>query len=143
MMGDGFRARLRAGELLVGTMVTLGYPEIGEILARAGFDWLFLDGEHSPMMPPDLQRVMQGAGRAMPCLVRLASGDPVSIKKALDSGAVGLVCPHVDSAAKAADIARWSRFGQYSVYAQPSILAAYIAESAFCTSASALAPWYG
>ena len=32
-MSDGFRARLLAGELLVGTMVTLGYPEIGEILA--------------------------------------------------------------------------------------------------------------
>ena len=110
MMGHGFRARLRAGELLVGTMVTLGYPEIGEILARAGFDWLFLDGEHSPMTPPDLQRVMQGAGPEVPCLVRLADGDAVSVKKALDSGATGIIVPMVNTADQAAAVVRQAKY---------------------------------
>jgi 2-keto-3-deoxy-L-rhamnonate aldolase RhmA len=44
-----FRKRLLTGERLVGTMGSLGYPEVGEIMAGAGFDWLFLDAEHSPM----------------------------------------------------------------------------------------------
>lgn len=115
MMGHGFRARLRAGELLVGTMVTLGYPEIGEIMARAGFDWLFLDGEHSPMTPPDLQRVMQGAGPAVPCLVRLAEGDPLSIKKALDSGAAGIIVPMVNTADQAAEVVRQAKYAPLGV----------------------------
>ncbi len=37
------------GELLIGTVVTLSCPEVTEVLAGAGFDWLFIDAEHSPL----------------------------------------------------------------------------------------------
>jgi 2-dehydro-3-deoxyglucarate aldolase len=110
-----FRTRLKAGKLLLGTMVTLSSPEIGEILAQAGFDWLFLDAEHSPMSPADLQRVMQGAGREMPCLVRLPLGDPVSIKKALDIGAAGIIVPMVNTAEQAADVVRQAKYSPQGV----------------------------
>jgi 2-keto-3-deoxy-L-rhamnonate aldolase RhmA len=46
-MTHQFRKRLTDGELLVGTMVTLNCPEVAEILASLGFDWLFVDAEHS------------------------------------------------------------------------------------------------
>ncbi|MFN2206422.1 MAG: aldolase/citrate lyase family protein [Candidatus Promineifilaceae bacterium] len=97
-MNTGFRKRLLAGDRLIGTMVTLGYPEMGEILAGAGFDWLFLDAEHSPMTAAALQHVMQGSRAEMPCLVRLAAGDQKSIKKALDIGAAGIISPMVNTA---------------------------------------------
>ena len=109
-MGHLFRERLLKGELLVGTMVTLGYPEVGEIMAGAGFDWLFLDGEHSPMTPAAMQGVMQGAGQEMPCLVRLPLGDEVSIKKALDIGAAGVIVPMVNTAEQAAQVVRWAKY---------------------------------
>lgn len=110
MIIQGFRARLKAGELLLGTMVTLSSPEIGEIFTQAGFDWLFLDAEHGSMSPANIQRVMQGAGRQMPCLVRLPLGDPVSIKKALDIGAAGIIVPMVNTAEQASGVVRQSKF---------------------------------
>lgn len=109
-MGHEFRKRLLDGDLLVGTMVSLGYPEVGELLAQAGFDWLFLDAEHSPMTPAIMQAVMQGAGREMPCLVRLPSGDEVAIKKALDIGAAGIIVPMVNSAGQAAQMVQWAKY---------------------------------
>ncbi len=109
-MVHDFRRRLVEGELLLGTMVTIGSAEVGEILGRAGFDWLFLDGEHSVMGAADWQRVMQGAGREMPCLVRLPVGDEVSIKKALDAGAAGVIVPMVQTAEQAIDVVRWAKY---------------------------------
>lgn len=109
-MAHDFRKRLLADELLIGTMVTLGYTEVGEILAGAGFDWLFLDGEHSPMTPAVMQGVMQGAGREMPCLVRLPAGDEVAIKKALDVGAAGIIVPWVNTAEQAAEVVMRAKY---------------------------------
>ena len=49
--------RLRNGETLLSTMVTLGSPETVEILAMTGFDWLFLDGEHAPLEPAEIKTI--------------------------------------------------------------------------------------
>ena len=43
-----FRADLRAGKLLIGCWCSLANPITTEVLGVAGFDWLLLDGEHSP-----------------------------------------------------------------------------------------------
>lgn len=45
MDSKNFRARLRAHEPLIGTLLTLPLPAIAEMCADAGFDWLFLDME--------------------------------------------------------------------------------------------------
>jgi 2-keto-3-deoxy-L-rhamnonate aldolase RhmA len=99
-----------AGELLAGTMVTLSSPEVAELLTEVGFDWLFLDAEHSPLDPMQLQRVMQAVGKDMPCLVRLPSSGDVPIKKALDSGAAGIIVPQINDAQAAEDVARLARY---------------------------------
>lgn len=109
-MNHQFRRRLHSGELLVGTMVTQGSADIAELLASAGFDWLFVDAEHSPMTAGDIQRVLQGAGQAMPCLVRVAASEETSIKRALDVGAAGIIVPMVNSAEQAAQVVRWAKY---------------------------------
>jgi 2-dehydro-3-deoxyglucarate aldolase len=43
-----FRADLRAGKRLIGCWASLAAPITAEILGLAGFDWILLDGEHSP-----------------------------------------------------------------------------------------------
>ena len=47
-MGElmNFTQRLRRNELLLGTMLTLPSPEVAEMIAACGYDWLFMDGEH-------------------------------------------------------------------------------------------------
>jgi len=105
-----FRKDLRAGKRLIGTMVTLGAPEVTEILVKAGFDWLFLDAEHAPFDALQLQRVLQAAGPQTPCLVRLAAAAEVDIKKALDVGAAGIIAPMVNTPEQAKAVVRAAKY---------------------------------
>jgi 2-keto-3-deoxy-L-rhamnonate aldolase RhmA len=104
-----FRQRLKAHELLVGTLISLASPEVTEIMASAGFDWLFLDAEHSPLSTLDLQRLVQGA-TSTPCIVRVEASAEVPIKKALDIGAAGIIAPMVNSAEQAEQVVRWAKY---------------------------------
>ena len=45
------RARLSRGERLIGTLITIPTPEVAEIMAEVGYDWLFIDTEHSAFNP--------------------------------------------------------------------------------------------
>ena len=68
----------------MGTLLTLNAPEAAELLGEAGFDWLFVDAEHGTFDARELQAMLQGAGRAIECLIRVPALDEISIKKALD-----------------------------------------------------------
>ncbi len=105
-----FREHLLRGDLLVGTMITLNAPEVAELLAEVGFDWLFIDAEHGVFEARELQALLQAAGTATPVLVRVAAGTEVPIKKALDVGASGIIVPLVNTAEQAAEVVRLARY---------------------------------
>lgn len=90
--------RLKRGDLLLGTIITLPSTEIAEIFLQAGFDWLFLDLEHSTLSIKDAQSIMQTVSPKVPCLVRVAANNEARIKKALDIGASGIIVPQVKTA---------------------------------------------
>ena len=100
---SSFAQRLRAGELLIATMVSLASPEITEILAETGFDWLFIDAEHGAFNPQQTQSMLQAAGKC-PCVIRVPAGEDIWIKKALDIGAAGIIVPQVHTAEQAEQI---------------------------------------
>jgi 2-keto-3-deoxy-L-rhamnonate aldolase RhmA len=54
-----FRKRLNRGDVLVGTLITLPSAEVAEIMAEVGFDWLFIDTEHSPFNAYSVQTILQ------------------------------------------------------------------------------------
>ncbi len=108
-MALSFRERLKNHEALIGTIVSLASPEVAEVLSGASFDWLFIDAEHSPLDALAIQRSVLGAG-STPCLVRLARGDEVSIKKALDVGAAGIIAPLINSVEQAAQVVRHAKY---------------------------------
>jgi 2-dehydro-3-deoxyglucarate aldolase len=105
-----FRSRLRAGELLIGTIVTSPSPENVEVLVAAGFDWLFVDTEHSPIDPADAQAILQAAGERCPCLIRIPVCEEMWVKKALDIGAAGIIVPRVDVPEAAHRVVAWSKY---------------------------------
>lgn len=116
-----FRNELLSGKTLIGTVVTLPCAQTSEILAYAGFDWLWIDGEHSPMGMGEIQGILQATQDRCAGVVRIPSTDEVYIKKALDIGAAGLIAPHVDTV----DIAqRVVQFAKYPPLGQRSIAAA-------------------
>jgi 2-dehydro-3-deoxyglucarate aldolase len=109
-MFSEFRRRLLAGDRLFGTLVSLPSPEIAEIMANAGYDWLFLDGEHGAFDPLTAQRMLQAVGGRCPCLLRVPLADEISIKKALDIGAAGVIVPQVNTVAQAEAVVRWCKY---------------------------------
>lgn len=111
-MTTGFRDRMRAGEHLVGTFVKTPVIEVIEILAKSGLDFLCLDAEHAPWDRARLDACLAiGRALGLPMLVRVPAARPELILGALDSGATGIVVPHVDNTARAQEIARAARFG--------------------------------
>jgi 2-keto-3-deoxy-L-rhamnonate aldolase RhmA len=107
---NDFRARLRNGEKLYGTMVTLPSAATAEVLAALGFDWLFIDAEHGPLETRELLGLLQAVSHRVACIVRVPSCDEVAIKKALDLGAHGIIVPQVNSAEQAASAVRFARY---------------------------------
>ena len=108
-MSTSFRARLRSGERLIAPLVTLNSPAVAELLAEVGFDWLFIDAEHSPLDTAQMQALMQGAG-ATPCVVRLSASDDLHVKRALDIGAAGIIAPQVNSVEHAQRIVQAAKY---------------------------------
>ncbi|MGZ5495456.1 MAG: HpcH/HpaI aldolase family protein [Candidatus Aminicenantales bacterium] len=109
-MSAAFRDRLLRGDRLVGTLLSLPSPELAEIASAAGFDWLFLDMEHGALDPGDLLRLVQAAREPCACLVRIPENREMWVKKALDTGASGIIVPHVNDASEAALAVRWSKY---------------------------------
>ncbi len=107
---EPFRTRLKRGDTLIGTLVTLPSPEIAEILAETGFDWLFVDLEHSPMGASEAQSIVQAAGGRVDCILRVPLNDETWIKKALDTGAAGVMVPQVNTAEDARRAVRFSKY---------------------------------
>ena len=104
-----FADKLRNGDLLIGTLLSLPSPEIAEMMANTGFDWLFIDAEHGAFNPQQAQSMVQAASPC-PCVIRVPSGDEVWIKKALDIGVDGIIVPQVHIAAQAESIVKRCKY---------------------------------
>jgi 2-dehydro-3-deoxyglucarate aldolase len=109
-MTTSLRERLRAGDTLIGTLVTLAAPEVAELLSSQGFDWLFADMEHGPLGVLDVQRILQAMAPGCYGIVRVPASGEVWIKRALDLGCAGIIVPQVNSARDAQQVVSWARY---------------------------------
>ena len=103
-----FAKRLRNGDLLNSTIVTINAPQVTELLSEAGLDWLFIDGEHGAFGIDALQNLLQAAN--IPALVRVSHAERVALRNVLDIGAAGVIVPQVNNAQAAQDIVSWCRY---------------------------------
>ncbi len=96
------KARLAAGEPLIGSFLKTPSPILVEVLATAGLDCLCLDAEHAPFDRGDVDLcVMAGRAAGLPILVRTPTAAAEHILSALDCGADGVLLPHIRAAAEA------------------------------------------
>jgi 2-keto-3-deoxy-L-rhamnonate aldolase RhmA len=99
---SSLRARVRSGELTVGTFVNLGSVLAAETCALAGFDWLVVDLEHGGGAENALVGQILAAGvHQVPVIVRVESGDRIRSGRVLDLGAAGVMLPRLSSAEEA------------------------------------------
>ena len=119
MLNNTLRKRIKAGELTLGSWITIGHPNVAEILANAGFDWLVIDIEHNPIdisVVQTLITTIQSKGVA--AFVRVSKNEEVVIKHVLDAGADGIIVPMVCSkadAVQAVDYAKYPPIGKRGV----------------------------
>ena len=92
------KQKLQNRELTIGSWITLGHPSIAEIMAKAGYDWLTVDMEHSAITLHQAQQLIQVI-ELCGCvpLVRVGDNDPNLIKRVMDAGAHGVIVPMVNT----------------------------------------------
>ncbi len=107
-----FRRRLTSGEPLVGTFIKTPSFITAEVLSRTSLDAFCIDTEHAPFGRLELDQCIAAFRAAdQPSIVRVASHSPTDIRNALDSGATGILVPHVNSASEAEAIVTAAQFG--------------------------------
>ncbi len=101
-----------SGAAAIGTIVgTLADPEVVRCVAGAGFDWVFVDGEHGWLDDRTIRSFCATAHDVnLPVLFRVASVDRQSISRALDLGADGLILPQVNDVATVERAVSWAQY---------------------------------
>lgn len=109
---NSFKAALREGPVQLGFWLALAHPDIAEICAGQGYDWLLIDGEHGPQTLPGIVAQLRAVEATPPCsaIVRVPGHDSVTIKQVLDLGAQTLMVPMVETAEQAKAIVTASRY---------------------------------
>ncbi len=92
------KAKLARGEQIVGGTVTSPDPDIYCAMANSGFDFLWIEMQHSPLTYQEVARMIW-ACRGAPAMpfIRVPDSTPGDIQKATDIGALGIIIPLVDS----------------------------------------------
>jgi 2-dehydro-3-deoxyglucarate aldolase len=99
---NSFRAALRAGKPLIGCWCSLANPITTEVLGVAGFDWLLLDGEHSPNdLITFLPQMMALKDSVSAPVVRPSWNNPIELKRLLDGGFYNFLIPFIETAEEA------------------------------------------
>ncbi|MCY3920412.1 MAG: aldolase/citrate lyase family protein [Chloroflexi bacterium] len=90
------------GRPALGARLWSASPIVAEQMAHAGFDWLYVDGEHSPADILAIVRMIRviAATGTIP-IARAPWNDPAEVKRVLDGGARGVIIPWVNTAAEA------------------------------------------
>jgi len=95
------KKKLRNRERLFAGWVSYAHPSITETMARAGFDFIAIDMEHSTITVEQAQRIVAACqGEGTLCLPRPVSHSNDWIKPLLESGADGLIVQMVNTSAE-------------------------------------------
>lgn len=97
------KQQLTSGKLAIGMGLRMARTvDIATVAKTCGYDWLFIDMEHNSM---DVDAAAQMAMAALPVgitpIVRVPGKEHHHASRLLDSGAQGIVVPHVDTAEEA------------------------------------------
>jgi 4-hydroxy-2-oxoheptanedioate aldolase len=93
------KKKLKAGDFILGATMNFVSPEVVELVALAGFDYILFDGEHGPVDPSNLTpSVCAAERRGLTALARPPVNEPHVVLRFMDLGIHGLLMPHIDSA---------------------------------------------
>src|SRR4029434_5472139 len=135
---NAMRDELRAGEPVFGVSVMIPSPQIVEMIAAAGFDWVLLDCEHGTLTLESVELIaIARAARGITASPRPVSRSAEHILQVLDRGVMGVQVPHVNTAADAREVLAAVKYHpagrrglaggtRAAVYDSPATLADYV-----------------
>lgn len=98
MLPNTFRQSILAHKRVIGCWASLASPITTEVLGVAGFDWILLDGEHSPNEVTSFVPQLMALGNSVSApVVRPSSNNVVEIKRLLDIGFYNFLIPFVET----------------------------------------------
>jgi len=85
---------LKEGKVVIGATVTAANPDVAATLAGVGFDFLWIEMEHSPLTLETVRSMILATRglKAMP-FTRVPVNEPWTAKRALDIGSLGVIFP--------------------------------------------------
>ena len=111
MYPSDIRKKLSSNGVVLGTSMFTREAHVAQVIYNAGPDWVWIDQEHSPWGSESIGTIcVQGRSSDVAPIVRVQWNDPGEIKKAYDTGAVGVMVPQVDNPEEALDAVKFSKY---------------------------------
>jgi len=105
------KAKLQRGEACLGAQISLSDPAVAEILGRAGYDWLVVDTEHTANGTLTVRAMLQAAANTDALvLARALRLDPDEIRRFIDLGSPGVLCPFINTGEDAQKLVQACRY---------------------------------
>jgi len=102
MRQTSLRQAWAEGRPAINGWCSIGSPFVAEVMAHAGWDSVTFDAQHGLIGYSEMLAMLQAVSAApVTPLVRVSQNAPGEIMKALDAGAMGIICPLVNSRAEA------------------------------------------
>lgn len=105
------KQKLMEGKQIVGATIFSPDPNIYCAVASSGFDFLWIEMQHSPLTFSDVAKMIW-ACRGTPAIpfIRVPDATESDIQKATDIGALGIIVPTVDTVEKAQAAVKWAKY---------------------------------
>ncbi len=95
------KEKLAQGKQVVGGTVSSSDPDIYCAMATSGFDFLWIEMQHSPLSHHEVAHMIRSCPEATAIpFIRVPDATEGDIQKATDMGALGIIIPMVDDLAK-------------------------------------------
>jgi 2-keto-3-deoxy-L-rhamnonate aldolase RhmA len=106
-----FKQKLHSGEIVYGLTLTIGTPQIAELVANLGFDWIWIETEHTTMSLDTVLAQLQAiSGTGTKAIVRVDCNDQTTIKRVLDMGPDGILIPSINSREDAEKAIKFTKY---------------------------------
>lgn len=121
---NNFKETLLKNKTLLGMWSCMGNVQAAEIIACSGFDWIVLEGEHSPNSLENFLHLLHSVSSYnIHPIIRPASDDPVLIKQVLELGVQTLLIPVVETKEQAEKIVKATRYPPTGIRGMGSVMA--------------------
>jgi len=110
-MYNTVKQKLKEGKQVVGGTVYTNDANIYCAMAESGFDFLWIEMQHSPLMYDDVAKMIWACkdAPAIP-FIRIPNATEGDIQKATDIGALGIVVPMVHTVEEAQDAVKYAKY---------------------------------